>query len=130
KIRVSLVSGDVHVAAWGTAYKKDLPASETWSQIHQLTSSAVVHPSLMGVMERLFLFWLNSSAKSQQNIDVQYVAEMMMFPGHDQYVKAARNWLALELDAGSVENRKLWATWRCETETGFSNHLLAIAPVL
>lgn len=130
KIRVSLVSGDVHVAAWGTAYKKDLPASETWSQIHQLTSSAVVHPSLMGVMERLFLFWLNSSAKSQQNIDVQYVAEMMMFPGHDQYVKAARNWLALELDAGSAENRKLWATWRCETETGFSNHLLAIAPVL
>ena len=50
RIRVSLVSGDVHVAAWGTAYRKDLPASETWSQMHQFTSSAVVHPSLMGVL--------------------------------------------------------------------------------
>ena len=130
KIRVSLVSGDVHVAAWGTAYRKDLPASDTWSQMHQFTSSAVVHPSLMGVMERLFLSWLNSSAKHPQNIDVQYVAEMMTFPGHDRHVMAARNWLALELDEGSPEGCKLWATWRCETESSFSNHLLAVAPVV
>lgn len=129
KIRVTLVSGDVHIAAWGTAYRKDLPASETWSQIHQFTSSAVVHPSLMGVMERLFLSWLNSNAKHPQNIDVQYVAEVMPFPGHDKHVMAARNWLALELDLGTVEGCKLWATWRCETETSFSNHLLAVAPI-
>jgi hypothetical protein len=129
KIRVSLVSGDVHVAAWGTAYRKDLPASETWSQMHQFTSSAVVHPSLMGVMERLFLSWLNSNAKQPQNIDVQYVAEVMVFPGHDKYVMAARNWLALELDPGSAAGSKLWATWRCETETSFSNHVVTVAPV-
>lgn len=129
KIRVSLVSGDVHVAAWGTAYRKDLPASETWSQMHQFTSSAVVHPSLMGVTERLFLAWLNSNAKKPQNIDVQYVAEVMTFPGHDAYVMAARNWLALELDLGSAEGCKLWATWRCETETSFSNHLVAVLPI-
>jgi hypothetical protein len=129
KIRVSLVSGDVHVAAWGTAYRKDLPASETWSQMHQFTSSAVVHPSLMGVTERLFLAWLNSNAKKPQNIDVQYVAEVMNFPGHDAHVMAARNWLALELDLGSAEGCKLWATWRCETETSFSNHLVAVTPI-
>ncbi|WP_288251604.1 alkaline phosphatase D family protein [uncultured Hydrogenophaga sp.] len=130
KIRVSMVSGDVHVAAWGTAYRKDLPASETWSQMHQFTSSAVVHPSLMGVMERLFLSWLNSNSKQPQHIDVQYVAEVMPFPGHDRHVMAARNWLALELDLGSAEGCKLWATWRCETETSFSNHLLAVSPVV
>lgn len=129
KIRVSLVSGDVHVAAWGTAYRKDLPASETWSQMHQFTSSAVVHPSLMGVTERLFLAWLNSNAKKPQSIDVQYVAEVMTFPGHDTHVMAARNWLALELDLGSAEGCKLWATWRCETETSFSNHLVAVVPI-
>lgn len=130
QIRVCMVSGDVHVATWGTVYRKDLPASQTWSQIHQLTSSAVVHPSLMGVMERLFLGWLNSSAKQPQPIDVQSVAEMMLFPGHDQYVKAARNWLALELDMDTpIADCKLWASWRCEHETGFSNHLLAITPV-
>ena len=129
KIRVSLVSGDVHVAAWGTAYRKDLPASETWSQIQQFTSSAVVHPSLMGVMDRLFLSWLNSNAKQAQNIDVQFVAEMMPFPGHDKHIMAARNWLALELDIGAAEGCKLWATWRCENETSFSNHLLAVAAI-
>ena len=129
KIRVSLVSGDVHLAAWGTAYRKDLPASETWSQIHQFTSSAVVHPSLMGVMEKLFLSWLNRNAQQPQNIDVQYVAEVMPFPGHDKHLMAARNWLALELDMEAAEGCKLWATWRCETETSFSNHLVAVGPV-
>lgn len=130
RIRVSILSGDVHVAAWGTAYRKDLPASETWSQIHQLTSSAVVHPSLVGLTERLFLHWLNSAAKDLQKIDVQSVAEMMLFPGHDRHVMAARNWLALELDTGSDGTGcKLWATWRCEQENEFSNHLLAVAPV-
>jgi len=129
KIRVSLVSGDVHVAAWGIAYRKDLHASQTWSQMHQFTSSGVVHPSLMGVTERLFLAWLNRNAKKPQNIDVQYVAEVMIFPGHDTHIMAARNWLALELELGSAEGCKLWATWRCETETVFSNHLVAVAPI-
>lgn len=128
-VRVSLVSGDVHVAAWGTAYRKDLPATETWSQIHQFTSSAVVHPSLMGVMERLYLGWLNFNANKKQTIDVQYVAKVMEFPSHDKPIMAARNWLALELDMGSVDGCKLWATWRCENETGFSNHLQAVPPV-
>jgi len=129
-VRVSLVSGDVHVAAWGTAYRKDLPAIETWSQIHQFTASAVVHPSLMGVMERLFLGWLNTSARNPQTIDVQYVAEMMTFPSHDRPIMAARNWLALEVDSGDDQGRKLWGTWRCETETGFSNHLVAVPSIV
>src|SRR3546814_1835469 len=73
-IRVSLVSGDVHVAAWGTAYRKDLPATETWSQIHQFTSSAVVHPSLIGVMERLFLSWLNSNRSEERSVGKECVS--------------------------------------------------------
>lgn len=129
RLRVSLVSGDVHVAAWGTAVRRDLPLTETWAQIHQFTSSAVVHPSLMGVAERLFLSLLNSMAGKAQHIDVQYTVEMMLFPGHNKYVMPARNWLALEADEAGSEGRKLWATWRCETESGFSNHLLAVPGV-
>ena len=128
RLRVSLASGDVHVAAWGTMVRRDLPLTETWAQIHQFTSSAVVHPSLMGVAERLFLSLLNSMASKAQHIDVQYTVEMMLFPGHNKYVMPARNWLALEADDGGKDGRKLWATWRCETETGFSNHLLAVPP--
>lgn len=128
RLRVSIVSGDVHVAAWGTVYRRDLPASETWAQIQQFTSSAVVHPSLVGVAERLFLFMLNAMAAKSQVIDIQHTVEMMLFPGHNRYVMPARNWLALEADIGGEQGSKLWATWRCETESGFSNHLQAVQP--
>lgn len=127
RLRVSIVSGDVHVAAWGSAYRRDIPPTATWAHIQQFTSSAVVHPSLMGVAERMFLYLLNSTASKPQIIDVQHVVEMMLFPGHNRYVMPARNWLALELDLGSGgTDCKLWATWRCEAEVGFSNHLIAV----
>lgn len=128
-LRVSIVSGDVHVAAWGSAYRRDIPPTATWAHIQQFTSSAVVHPSLMGIAERLFLYLLNSTSSKPQVIDVQHIVEMMLFPGHNRYVMPARNWLALELDSGTNGiDCKLWATWRCEAENGFSNHLLAVQP--
>jgi hypothetical protein len=130
QLRVSIVSGDVHVAAWGIAYRRDIPPTATWAHIQQFTSSAVVHPSLRGVAERLFLYLLNSMASKPQVIDVQHVVEMMLFPGHNRYVMPARNWLALELDMGAKGlDCKLWATWRCEAENGFSNHQQAVQAV-
>lgn len=131
QLRVSIVSGDVHVAAWGTAYRKDVGPKDNWAQIQQFTSTAVVHPSLVSVTERLFFHVLNSVAKSKQMLDVNLNAEMMLFPGSNRYVLPARNWLALELDLGSnnPNGAKLWATWRCETKEAFTNHLLATDPV-
>jgi hypothetical protein len=130
KVRVSILSGDVHVAAWATIYRRDVPPNQNWAQIHQFTSSAVVHPSLMGVLERIFLSILNSAASKPQSLDIQHTVEMMLFPGHNRYVMPARNWLALELDLGKLNfhGSKLWATWRCETEDDFSNHLHAVHP--
>lgn len=131
-LRASIVSGDVHVAAWGSAYRSDIPPSSNWAQIQQFTSSAVVHPSLMSVAERLFLFMLNSTASKVQSIDPQFRVEMMLFPGYNRYVMPARNWLALELDDAGARQQasKLWATWRCEAESGsgFSNHMEAVYP--
>jgi PhoD related phosphatase len=129
RLRVSVVSGDVHVAACGGTYRRDLPNINNWAQILQFTSSAVVHPSLVGVPERLFLHLLNRLASRPQKIDPQYEVEMMLFPSHNRYIMPARNWLALELDMGEIgAGCKLWATWRCETQTGFSNHLQAVDP--
>lgn len=132
RLRTCIVSGDVHVAARGSLYRQDIPPSANWAQINQFTSSAVVHPSLVGVMERLFLQILNHSASKPQAIDVQHRLEMMLFPGHHQYVKASRNWLALETDANPDQSGRgrLWATWRCENEKGFSNHLEAVPAAL
>jgi len=129
KVRISIVSGDVHVAAWAVSYRLDVPPELSGAKISQFTSSAVIHPSLTGVFERLFLSVLNEAADKPQSIDAQHVVEMMLFPGHNRYVMAARNWLALELDLGKAGNgSKLWATWRCENEKGFSNHLHAVEP--
>ena len=127
-LRVSIASGDVHVAAWGSCYRRDIPPTSNWAQIQQFTSSGVVHPSLIGVAERLFLQLLNHTASKVQSIDVQHCVEMMLFPGFNRYVMPARNWLAFELDMGGETGCKLWATWRCETEAGFSNHLQAVHP--
>lgn len=128
RLRTCIVSGDVHVAARGGIYRQDTPPAANWAQIHQFTSSAVVHPSLVGIMERLFLQLLNSTAAKAQAIDVQHTIEMMLFPGHHRYVMAARNWLALEVDVDTQQQQRsqLWATWRCENEKGFSNHLQAV----
>lgn len=126
RLRATIVSGDVHVAAWGVVYRKDVEPADNWAQIQQLTSTAVVHPSLVSVMERLFFHVLDSVAGSAQTLDVNLSAEMMLFPGSNRYVMAARNWLALELDEGAG---KLWASWRCETKESFTNHLLATDPV-
>ncbi|HAC88217.1 MAG TPA: hypothetical protein DCF95_09760, partial [Gammaproteobacteria bacterium] len=126
-LRVTIVSGDVHVAAWGVVSRNDVLPGENWAQVQQLTSTAIVHPSLVSVMERLFFHVLNNVAKGEQELDVNLTAKMMLFPGDNRYVKAARNWLALELDLGDGnKGSKLWATWRCETKESFTNHLLAI----
>lgn len=130
RLRVTLLSGDVHVAAWGVAHRKDVGPQDNWAQIQQLTSTAVVHPSLVSVTERLFFHVLNTVAQTPQPLDVHLSAEMMLFPGSNRHLMAARNWLAIELDGGkSANGAKLWATWRCETKDGFSNHLLATEPV-
>jgi hypothetical protein len=129
KVRVSIVSGDVHVAAWGTVYRRDAPPTENRTEVHQFTSSGVVHPPLVGVLERIFLRILNDAASKPQTLDVQHTVEMMLFPGHNRYVMPSRNWLALEMDRGNdPAGSKLWATWRCERETDFSNHLQAVQP--
>ena len=128
QLRISIVSGDVHVAAHGVAYRKDVGAQDNWAQIHQLTSTAVVHPSLVSVPERLFLHVLDGIGRNTQNLDVNTSAEMLLFPQANRRVLAARNWLAIELDSVTNSGAKLWATWRCETKDGTTNHLLAIDP--
>ena len=128
KMRIVILSGDVHVAAWGTIFKRRQKEDTSCSEIHQFTSSAVVHPSLAGLFESAFLGVLNLAASMAQVIDVDHEIKMMIFPGYGNYIKPARNWLAVELspDQGDMRSSKLWATWRCESKDSFSNHLYAL----
>lgn len=99
----------------------------TGAKIQQFTSTAVVHPSLVSVAERLFFHVLDGVARISQNLDVTTSAEMLIFPQSNRRIFAARNWLALELDIGAANaaGSKLWATWRCETKDGITNHIVA-----
>jgi hypothetical protein len=130
RVRVAILSGDVHVAAWGAIYRKDRANKSNRAELHQFTSSAIVHPSLSTLAERAYLAILNNAASKPQPIDVEHEVQMMLFPGHGRYVMPARNWLAVELAPSRMGEQaaKLWATWRCETPDHFSNHLYALQP--
>ena len=132
QLRVAILSGDVHVAAHGIAYRKDVGPQDNWAQVQQFTSTAIVHPSLVSVAERLFFQVLDAVARISQNLDVNTSAEMLIFPQSNRRILTARNWLALELDIGAenAAGSKLWATWRCETKDKITNHLIATEPAL
>lgn len=125
-IRVSFVSGDVHVAAWATV--EPTHGGPTECRLHQLTSSAVVHPAPQGFLENLFIGVLERAARQPYPIDSTYVQRMLPLPDTSRCITPARNWLALELDDTDTNEKgpRLWATWRCERADAMSNHLLAI----
>ena len=79
RLRATIVSGDAR-GGLGRGLSQDVEPADNWAQIQQLTSTAVVHPSLVSVMERLFFHVLNSVAGSAQTLDVNLSAEMMLFP--------------------------------------------------
>lgn len=140
--RVTIVSGDVHVAAWGNALRKT--STRNVHRINQLTSTAIVHPSLFTWSEKAFLMLLRMKAAFTQDLDTEHQAKLLDFPGTSSTIQATRNWLALEFDADRPASDamamasapvppkrlqgRLWATWRCERAEGFSNHLMAVHP--
>jgi hypothetical protein len=129
RLHVSIVSGDVHVAAWGRLYRKDA-AGQPDATIDQLTSSGVVNSMPGGFGGLVLMAGLNRLARKVQELDAGHACKMMKFPAHDKPLMGARNWLALELDHPDERPGapRLWASWRCETGADFSNHQLAIDP--
>jgi hypothetical protein len=106
--RVTIVSGDVHVAALGYVQSaRDGFANEEPNVINQLISSAIVHPPPPGLivyaMEKVM-------ADNVEEVDRGITARMMRFPSIAQHFIAKRNWLSLELDKDS----RVWAKWYVE----------------
>jgi hypothetical protein len=98
RVRVSAVSGEIHLGALGVIERGA-------TRIHQLTSSGVVHPAppAWGVagLERL----ARRPARPAPDIS----ARLLPLPGHGRRLLHARNWLELEL----VDDA-LAATWHGE----------------
>jgi hypothetical protein len=105
--RVTILSGDVHVAALGVVESTRRPVRWLYADvINQLTSSPVVHPP----PPRIVRWMLERLGTEARTLDRGITARMMQFPGTDYRFIARRNWLSLDVDA----ERRIWANWFIE----------------
>ena len=107
--RVTLLSGDVHVAAVGAVESDRNDAPPNARVINQLTSSGVVHPA-PPAMARYFL---EQACQKVETLDRGITATMYEFPATTRRLIGARNFLTLEPDA----DNRLWANWWVEGES-------------
>jgi hypothetical protein len=106
--RVTIVSGDVHVAAVSTITANESTDSRNVNVINQLISSAIVNSPPPATA----MFFLNHVATWKEDIDRNIVGEMKTFPNTSTTFIPKRNWLSLQPDS---QNR-LWAKLHVEGE--------------
>lgn len=112
--RVTILSGDVHVAARGritSTRPVDLAAAHNTTVIEQVTSSAIVHPSPSGIeMAALQLL----GAESTQQLDAGVTTELITVQRGSPYLPE-RNYLSICADEGANAARaRLWIKWHAE----------------
>ncbi len=108
KIRVTVLSGDVHVAALGLIESTQKSSDGLYSMIDQLISSGVVHPGPGGIV----LFALQYLFASQETIDTRISTKMTSFPGSSTRFLGMRNYLSIEPDVKPAP--RLWCNWIVE----------------
>lgn len=104
RVRVTLLSGDVHMAALGMIKSTRQPAAPPDAHIiYNLVSSPIVHapPSKLAIFA---LKLLDKELEIGRDID----AKMLKLPGADARYLAQRNWLRLRGDALGVVNAEWW----------------------
>ncbi len=105
--RVTILSGDVHVACVGMIEcERGGMGTGPKNIIFQLTSSGIVHPS----PPKLMGFMLDQLSNEPETVTQGITASMIEFPAHRKKYILARNFLSLEPDN---ENR-IWANWNVE----------------
>lgn len=107
--RVSILSGDVHVAAVGAIEsKRKGSAGSNANVINQLISSAIVNIPPNAVV----VWFLEKIGDNVEKVDRGITAQMLTFPATDHRFIGRRNWLSLSLD----DSRRIWADWFVEDE--------------
>ena len=105
--RVTILSGDVHVAALGIVESARRPVRWLHSNvINQLTSSPIVHPA----PSRIVGYFLEQLGREVKQLDRDVTAQMLEFPATNFRIVDARNWLSLEFD----DRERIWANWHVE----------------
>jgi hypothetical protein len=110
KCRVTIVSGDVHVAALGyIESKRDGSAGGAANVINQLISSGMVHTPPPGIIVYMMEKVLGDNV---EEVDRGITAQMLKFPGTAKRFISARNFLSLTID----DRYRIWAEWFAEGE--------------
>ena len=111
KCRVTILSGDVHVAASGRVVSR-LPehGGGYAARINQLISSGILHPPPSGP-EAYFIDKILSGPPPEMESGLE--AEMQLLPGTSSRLYPKRNWLSLSLYDDLTH---LWARWWMENE--------------
>lgn len=124
--RVTILSGDVHVAAIGAIESSQKDYQGKPITIHQLTSSGVVHPP----PPAMALFYLEHVGDKVEQLEGGISTAMYKFPGTAHRYIGARNYLSLEPDraADGRSRHRLWANWHVEHEaTPYRQAILPLA---
>ncbi|EJM07354.1 phosphodiesterase/alkaline phosphatase D [Pseudomonas sp. GM102] len=105
--RVTLVSGDVHVAA-ACVIESRLPQhiERGAGVIFQLVSTGVVHTPPPAVV----VYFMEKFGASQEVIEFGITATMLPIGYQGHYLVPERNWLSLEPDTKG----RIWANWHVE----------------
>lgn len=114
-IRVTLLSGDVHVAALGIIKSnRAQDKGDGEAVINQLISSGIVHPGPGAVV----VFTLQHLFDSSDAIDRDIFGSMIQFPGSQARFIGSRNYLSIEPDQAQppVKRPRLWCNWLVEDE--------------
>jgi hypothetical protein len=110
-IRVTILSGDVHVAAIGVIESERTAGAGNARTINQLTASGIVHPPPPGAA----LSFLEQACQVVEQIDRGITGTMHEFPTTRHRMIGCRNFLTLQPDAPGAGNR-YWANWWAEGE--------------
>jgi len=108
KTRVTILSGDVHVAAAAVIESTRDCASKNACVINQLVSSGVVHPAPPSMVR----YVLESIADKEEHVDRGITSNLQQLNTRGTRLIGARNWLAIEPDGSN----NLWANWHVEGE--------------
>ncbi|MDR2852657.1 MAG: alkaline phosphatase family protein [Burkholderiaceae bacterium] len=111
KIRPTVLSGDVHLAALGVVESNRTTGADLTDVINQLISSAIVHPPPPAIM----LFALRNLLSKEEDVDRGVTARMINFPGTQYNFIGKRNFLLLNPD-GKDKGNRLWANWHVDNE--------------
>lgn len=118
--RITVVSGDVHVAALGVLESRRNSADNNAQVINQVTSSGIVHPPPVAMAR----YFLEQACLQVETVDRGITAAMVEFPTTARRLIGARNFLTLEPDDLTNPAQRLWVNWWVENEAEPSSKVI------